>query len=258
MPCTLAFYIALIILTIFMVRTCIQWMHEIREQSSIFYHVASARIIFLLHLFMFLLLALMPLLNFFLLVMDVYIFFPQKMNRNVILQVFLMIYFTTSFALRTYEMRMNLSNVKLELERNRKLSRSISHEIRTPLNTAFMAIELLQDSMKLPTPGTGSASGSDPNLLANSDKPTIETSEVALNHSIAHDTVTEWLETVGNVREACELALNILNQLLTFDKLSSKMLQLERKLVSTMQIVDSNSKLFRMQVILCHDKLCSI
>lgn len=99
------------------------------------------------------------------------------------------------------------------------MTRSISHEIRTPLNTAFMALELLKDGMQYPKSDEKEA-----------------------------DRLADWLETVDNVRQACDVALGILNQLLTFDKLSSKMLQLERKLVPVLHILECNTKLFRMQV----------
>ncbi len=43
---------------------------------------------------------------------------------------------------------------------------------------------------------------------------------------------------MGNVREACDVALGILNQLLTFDRLSSKLLQLELKLVPVLHVLE--------------------
>ncbi len=62
------------------------------------------------------------------------------------------------------------------------------------------------------------------------------------------DPRTDWLDTIQNIREACDVALGILNQLLTFDKLSSKMLQLERKFVPILKVIEANTKLFRVQV----------
>ena len=100
------------------------------------------------------------------------------------------------------------------------MTRSIAHEIRTPMNTAFMALDLLRDNMKYPDP---------------------------MEQEILH-VPKDWLETVDNIREACDISLGILNQLLTFDKLSSKMLQLERKMIPIMHIIESNTKLFRIQV----------
>lgn len=65
--------------------------------------------------------------------------------------------------------------------------------------------------------------------------------------------IRNWLETADNVHEACDIALSILNQLLTFDKLSAGMLQIEKKLTPVLHIIDINSKLFKMQVMGYYD-----
>jgi two-component system, sensor histidine kinase and response regulator len=100
------------------------------------------------------------------------------------------------------------------------MTRSISHEIRTPLNTAFMGLDL---------------------LLA-----TLRSSTMRSSESIRAETA-KCQEISESVREGCSIALNILNQLLTFEKLSAGMLQLESKLLSVSELLDSNMKLFRMQ-----------
>lgn len=100
------------------------------------------------------------------------------------------------------------------------MTRSISHEIRTPLNTAFMALELLVGNLKTPF----------------SPEMTIE------------DFKKDLLEIADSVKEGCDISLSILNQLLTFEKLSAGMMQLENKLISVDQLLDGNMKLFKMQV----------
>ncbi len=59
------------------------------------------------------------------------------------------------------------------------------------------------------------------------------------------------LEIAESIKEGCDIALNILNQLLTFEKLSAGMLQLESKLLSVHQLLESNMKLFKMQAQQC-------
>ena len=100
------------------------------------------------------------------------------------------------------------------------MSRSISHEIRTPLNTAFMALELLLGTMN--------------------------SSLYKLN--ISDQYRGEIVEIVENVKQGCDISLSILNQLLTFEKLSAGMMQLENKLVTIEQLLEGNMKLFKMQV----------
>jgi osomolarity two-component system, sensor histidine kinase SLN1 len=55
------------------------------------------------------------------------------------------------------------------------------------------------------------------------------------------------VEMTDNVREGCNVSLGILNQLLTFEKLSAGMMQLELKLQPVMQVLAGNLKLFKMQ-----------
>ncbi len=59
------------------------------------------------------------------------------------------------------------------------------------------------------------------------------------------------LEIAESIKEGCDIALNILNQLLTFEKLSAGMLQLENKTVTINQLLESNMKLFKMQAQQC-------
>jgi signal transduction histidine kinase len=147
------------------------------------------------------------------------IFFPSQPSYFIILEWYFTILLIALFLLYNTSLRNKSSVSSKELSDNKMLTRSISHEIRTPLNTAFMGLELLQDSMKYPN---------------------FKESEV--------DRLNNWLESVDNVREACDIALGILNQLLTFDKLQSGMLSLERKLIPILSLIDMNTKLFRMQV----------
>ena len=101
------------------------------------------------------------------------------------------------------------------------MTRSISHEIRTPLNTAFMALELIIGTLHNPFPT--SAEGVEP-----------------FRH--------ELLEIADSIKEGCDISLSILNQLLTFEKLSAGMMQLENKLITVEELLESNMKLFKMQV----------
>ncbi len=95
---------------------------------------------------------------------------------------------------------------------------AISHEIRTPLNTAFMALDLLLS--------------------------TITTSRSLQKDTLERD---EMLEITNSVKEGCDISLGILNELLTFEKLSAGMMQLEPKLMPVLNMMDNNVLLFKMQ-----------
>ena len=91
--------------------------------------------------------------------------------------------------------------------------RYISHEIRTPLNTVFLGLKLLQDDF------------------------------VRSNDDVSR------VETVKDIKESCDIAINILNELLMFDKLESGILKLELKKVSPWTFVNDVIKPFFVQVI---------
>ena len=73
--------------------------------------------------------------------------------------------------------------------------RYISHELRTPLNTAFLGLKLLTDEMKM----------------------SVDSRDV------------ERYDTLRDVNLSCKAALDILNDLLCFDKLESGILELHKQ-----------------------------
>ena len=161
------------------------------------------------------------------------------------------------------------------------MTRSISHEIRTPLNTAFMALELLVSTLaqqqqaehmsaklltshsldtvlegkseKVKGPSSASTTPKGSYHISNSSKVSGHTSvnSMAPGNSFHTTSTTYLLEIAESIKEGCDIALNILNQLLTFEKLSAGMLQLENKVLSVHQLIESNMKLFRMQAQQC-------
>ena len=55
------------------------------------------------------------------------------------------------------------------------------------------------------------------------------------------------LEIAHTIKEGCNISLNILNQLLTFEKLQAGMMELEPSLIPVLDVIDSNALLFKMQ-----------
>jgi len=94
----------------------------------------------------------------------------------------------------------------------KKFVRYISHEIRTPLNAVRMGLQFLLAELPSIT--------QDPELLDS-----LETTETA---SVA--------------------AINILNDLLTFDKIEEGNLKLDRQLVSARELVEAATSIFKAQV----------
>ena len=202
------------------------------KDHCIIRYSATARAIFLANLTLLVSAALVPFIDV-VFYDDQLILFPDSYHNNTILAGLILTSTCVTYLIRCYEHRLQFIDLEEKYLRNRKMMRAISHEIRTPLNTAFMAIDLLQDSMSNGSTSHSHYSFDDPKAAI----------------SVSAGKVDEWLETVDNVRDACNIALGILNQLLTYDKLSAKMLQLEQTFVPILHILEANTKFFRLQAL---------
>ena len=94
--------------------------------------------------------------------------------------------------------RFNLRKSLRKMEEQEAFIRYISHEIRTPLNTVFLGMNYIK----------GELMGIAPLVL---------------------EYVEPILDTVNEVNSCCEVALSIVNDLLTFDKLEEGKMALELK-----------------------------
>ena len=90
--------------------------------------------------------------------------------------------------------------------------RYVSHEIRTPLNTVFLGLKLLQDEM-----------------------------------TKKHEDLV-MLETVHDIKDSCDIAVNILNDLLTYEKLEGGLLSVDLKPQNAMHFIKATIRPFTIQV----------
>ena len=98
--------------------------------------------------------------------------------------------------------------------------RYISHEIRTPLNTVHVGLVVLLTELDNLLNGIG--------LL---DKAVI----------------TNWVELVNDIQSSSSNATSVLNDLITYDKIMTKQLQMEFSCVSVWDKIMENVDLFRIQ-----------
>jgi signal transduction histidine kinase len=89
--------------------------------------------------------------------------------------------------------------------------RYISHEIRTPLNTAFMGIQLARKQL-------------------------------------AKSNLADTSEILKDVEESCVTAVDILNDILLYDKIEDGRMTLERVLISVHKLVKNVADRFIVQV----------
>jgi signal transduction histidine kinase len=136
--------------------------------------------------------------------------------------------------------------------------RYISHEIRTPLNTAFMGIKLIEESGETLKRSIKEAISSlksiaqKVNDLAESFKENdsfvslLESNKaVVLKLSSCCNEVESVLETASLIKGSCTVALETLNDMLTFDKIDENKLVLELEPVNPYKLVSEVMKPFQ-------------
>ena len=103
------------------------------------------------------------------------------------------------------------------LESKKSYVRYISHELRTPLNTAFLGLKLLTSDLKL--------------------------------SSNAQD--VDRYDTLCDVNASCTAAVDILNDLLCYEKLDSGILELHKENISVLEFLKDRVGMFSLQAREC-------
>jgi len=130
------------------------------------------------------------------------------------------------FYVYDFLMRQESNNRKLVLEIKRRFVRFISHEIRTPLNTVSMGLELLQSEFR-------------------------EQEDNAKDPAFAED-IGYWLDVLSDIRENNLSAVEVLNDLLNYDKIETKSLKIEIGRVKIWDLLEKTVNQFRIQAINKH------
>ncbi|KAG7370025.1 sensor histidine kinase [Nitzschia inconspicua] len=112
----------------------------------------------------------------------------------------------------------------------RRFVRFISQEIRTPLYTVCFGLELLQRELRKETSKAGGER--DQTGFA----PTVE--DIDFWHNVAMD-----------VKENAAIAVSILNDMLNYDKLETKTLELETEEVNPWALIDQTVHQFQLQAV---------
>ena len=148
--------------------------------------------------------------------------------------VFIILVSTVIFFLYDYLMRRQSNEQKLILDLKRRFVRFVSHEIRTPLNTVCMGLELLESDMQGCYPAHDQEDGT---------SRTLETSD----RTRGEESLTFWHDITLDIQENAAAAVNILNDLLNYDKIESGTLQLEVSKVNIIDLVIKSAHKFKIQ-----------
>jgi len=152
------------------------------------------------------------------------------------------------------------------LETKRAFVRYVSHEIRTPLNSACLGLELLQKEIDKyfvlinnskatgiihsKRDGSGSnlraSSGSfdEVDIVGNQHRPLYNNPAAKPMHIIKES----LLDLVADSHQACNIAVEILNDLLMYEKIDGGIMVLEANEVNLWPLMDEALKIFTVQV----------
>mmetsp|Transcript_10223 Transcript_10223/g.24569 ORF Transcript_10223/g.24569 Transcript_10223/m.24569 type:complete len:1147 (-) Transcript_10223:95-3535(-) len=192
---------------------------------------------------------------------DFFVVFSTKNPRLAMIGAVLCIVVTSLLffgydALVTKEMRKNHEII----DGRRRFMRFVSHEVRTPLNSVFMGLKLLRDELtrlfrdgeidKLDCSSRLSTLLSDERIHAlvnqdsNSEYDENQASEAArkdypLNVRATTGQAQDMMVLTCQILQSATSAIDILNDLLNYDKIETGRLQLEREVVDIRQIIDS-------------------
>jgi hypothetical protein len=120
-------------------------------------------------------------------------------------------------------------NEKKELlEAKRKFVRFVSHEVRTPLNSVCMGLALMEEEIR-------SALAIDSN-----DSP------VLIKKKLDEDHAVEWLSLATEILQNAQSSVDVLNDLLNYDKVERGTLKLELSLISIWNLIENTTNEFKL------------
>ena len=125
------------------------------------------------------------------------------------------IYTVVSISIPGRIARFEVSNATRALTEKKDFIRYISHEIRTPLNTVFLGLEFVTSALK----------------------------RISMRES--RDSIEPIVETVHDVYSSCKVAISILNDLLTSDKIEGGKMTLDLEYVNCCNYFISLAKPFK-------------
>mmetsp|Transcript_17611 Transcript_17611/g.24175 ORF Transcript_17611/g.24175 Transcript_17611/m.24175 type:complete len:820 (-) Transcript_17611:228-2687(-) len=187
------------------------------------------------------------------------------------------------FGLYVHHLNRKLRHEHDALESKRSFVRFISHEIRTPLNTVCLGLKLLRDEAlgwtetesdietgkdeefgeNVPSPHSISTATimQDSKCQASDRTPmeSIESSYVGTDSSlitmlslkpkrrVLKEKVSEWVDLIKDIEESSNNAVDVLNELMSYDKIEMRTLYLEKEILPICALLQSSIKPFYIQ-----------
>lgn len=150
------------------------------------------------------------------------------------------------FLVFDFFVRKEFSNKEHLLEAKRRYVRFVSHEVRTPLNTVCMGSQLLQQEMAKfkpsATPQRTIGNGDDPQKDPDASKQ-IDAYRKVMNK------IPEWMELIHDVLTNASGAVNVLSDLLNYDKIENGTLHLELTVIPIWALIKRTADEFHLAAV---------
>ena len=149
---------------------------------------------------------------------------------GALLIAFVMIFLIAIFFLYDWYVRGEFTFKNELLEAKRNFIRFVSHEVRTPLNAVCMGLMLMREELE--------------KAMKDSQKNSSSKNELAQPVSV--DGLSEWKGVTDEILENSQNAVDVLNDLLNYDKITTGSLQLELSLLGIDMLMDHAQKEFKL------------
>lgn len=167
-----------------------------------------------------------------------------------------------------YIVNRELQQKQEALDSKRSFVRFISHEIRTPLNTVCLGLKVLQDEAKVAVaegvleaeqvsekavnvvvPADMAVSALDETKFDGANEMAIVVSqgEMSAANSYMLEEVANWLGLMKDIEESANNAVEVLNELMSYDKIEMRTMQIEKEPVLIWDLLAKSIKPFYIQ-----------
>jgi signal transduction histidine kinase/CheY-like chemotaxis protein len=160
--------------------------------------------------------------------------------------VFIIIFTSMLFFMYDFMVRKEFSSKDRILESKRLFVRFVSHEVRTPLNSVAMGLSLLQDEC---TSALGYKNSDE--MLKNQDNKSDSVPNAFFKSTIIptkldewRNTVSDWCFLINEIQSNVESSVDVLNDLLNYDKIESGALSLELTTIMIWKLIQNTAKEF--------------
>ena len=140
-----------------------------------------------------------------------------------------------------YFVRREFHSKKKLLHAKRQFVRFVSHEVRTPLNTVCMGLTLLQHDLKAVLGKYDDTTDTNSSSNGGNDMSSVDEKEQLINLK----DVQEWTELTHQIYQNADAAVNVMSDLLNYDKVQMGTLTLELSLISIYSAIEKTVSEFK-------------